>query len=1214
MLKRLELVGFKSFAEKTQFDFGSGLTAIVGPNGSGKSNIVDAIRWILGEQSAKSLRGGEMADVIFNGSSTRRSLGLAEVTLTLDNSRRRFAIDSDEVQITRRVYRSGEGEYLINKQPSRLKDIKEMFLGSGAGTDAYCIIEQGRVDVLLQASTVERRAIFEEAAGISRFKAKKIETLRKLERVEQNLLRLRDIIDEVDRQLRSVKLQASKAQRYREHMSRLKELRVALDLEDCHDLSTRLLQANVDLDRHRLEVTGKNGELTRYEADLLRTEQLLAEQDTALRREEAGMSAAQQRIAAEETTLKHERGLTVDLETELCKTRLQLLAFGKQLARLAAAAEQAACEFESVDADCVQQRQAVEGVEAELTQTVEGLAHVRKQVQADKVDLMEELRRQARWHNEHVSLKAQADSLNQHRQRLHQRSSLAAESLSRLDLEVNALQAEDDRLHEQVSAAKQSVSELRQERELAVAAVERGAQELGRLREERSGLASRIQVLEDLEKSHEGLGAGVREALAQVARAEAGPWKTVIGLVADFLHVDREHAALVDIALGERAQQILYRDESEMAAALAQQPPQSGRVSFLPILRGDTPRPSANSDHPGVITPLASLVTCTHPELINLPIQLLNSTLVVADLRTARELADRLPGHRFVTRQGELLEADGSITVGPHHAESGVLSRKSELRELQRRAVGFDQDVLAREQTLAEEREALARIRDREFQVEQHGDVLAEQAADLRNRLTQARQRHEGLAQDVALSHTEIKQLEEELATLVQASAAAEAENRSAEERVQALQGRLEAADTEIQRLEQSRQQRQQAVTAAKVTLATMEERRSSALQRRQQAHRDWQQRQMEQRRQQEQVSTLQERLQHSEQTMLRASSTLAHAFVEKEAGERQIRSLQAECERLRGERQIQGDRVQWTRKAAQTLQEQTHACELESSDLQHRLQSLVDRLKEEHEVDLLALYRGASHEMRSLGMPRPVAEEEIAELKKKLARLGSVNLDALQELEELEKRAKTLQAQNDDLVAAKKSLDEIITRINQDSRKLFAETFQSVRTHFQELFRKLFGGGMADVILENENDLLESGIEIIARPPGKELRSISLLSGGEKTLTAVALLLAVFRSKPSPFCVLDEVDAALDEANIGRFAAVLREFLDQSQFILITHSKKTMATADVLYGITMQEAGISKRVAVRLEDWPDDSSPPHLHAGAEEELSPPAEQAESAA
>ena len=1234
MLKRLELIGFKSFAEKTQFDFGPGITAIVGPNGSGKSNLVDAVRWILGEQSAKSLRGGEMTDVIFNGSTSRRSLGMAEVSLLLDNTRRMLAIDADEVQITRRVYRSGEGEYLINRQPARLKDIKEMFLGSGAGAHAYSIIEQGRVDVLLQASTRERRAIFEEAAGISRFKAKKLETLRKLERVEQNLQRLRDIIEEVDRQVRSVKLQAAKAERYREYTGRLKELRVTLSLDEYHRFARQAEQTAAALASLRETLAGQSAQAAQRDAEVRRLEEALAAAESSARSAESALHAARQRIAAEETTLQHEQALAATLEQDLAQTRAQLHALDRQLTVLAAAVAQSAGELAGVDADCARQRSAAAKLEAELAQAVARLAQLRAQLEADNAELMEQMRQAARRHNEQVSFQAQADSLAQHRHRLHQKTAQASQSLSQLGGEMAALEQAEARVQDQLAAARRKADELKQQQEQTQDTLDQTRQELAAAREQHSGLTSRIHVLEGLEQSYEGLSAGVREVLALVRGPDPGPWGTVVGLVADLLTVPREYAPLVDLALGGRAQSLLVRDPARLASALARRErPFSGRVSFLPLPEPGSASLRANRlletspagrvrlpttadglpAHPGLVASAAKLVSCEHADLAHLPDYLLGTTLVVKDLATARAIAELTSGYRFVTLGGELLEADGTLTVGEHHAETGLLSRKSELRELRGQAAALERQIAATEDRLAALRDQLDQLSARAHEVQLQLQVLTEQSADLRTRLTQQRQRHEGLEQELRLNEVELQQLDRELESLREACRAAEADARAADARVQELQARQAVAEAEIRTLEHQRQHGQQAWTAAKVALAAAEERRTALAARHEQARQDWQQRQADQRDRQRHLATALDRLAQSEQAMLRASAALAQAYVDKESAERQLTQLQRSAEQLRLERQKYIEQTQAARQEWQSLQEQVHAHELQASDLQHRLENLAVRLREDHDLDLAALYR--DYQPPETPIDQPAIQEEIAELKRKITRLGSVSLDAIQELEALEARAGTLRAQHDDLAAAKQALDEIIAKINQDSRRLFTETFQAVRGHFQELFRKVFGGGMADVILEDENDILESGIEIVARPPGKELRSISLMSGGEKTLTAVALLLAIFRSKPSPFCILDEVDAALDEANIGRFTAVLREFLDRSQFIIITHSKKTMAAADVLYGVTMQESGVSKRVAVRFEDWPDDGPPPADSSADAIDLSPPpADEAESAA
>jgi chromosome segregation protein len=601
------------------------------------------------------------------------------------------------------------------------------------------------------------------------------------------------------------------------------------------------------------------------------------------------------------------------------------------------------------------------------------------------------------------------------------------------------------------------------------------------------------------------------------------------------------------------------------------------------------------------------LVTCENEELGDLPAQLLRRTLVVRNLAAAWAIAAHTSGYRFVTLQGELLETDGTLTVGTHHAESGILSRKSELRELRQAAAALDRRIAETEQDMADLRDRLAELDARAASSQEQVDVLAEQAADLRSRVSQHKQRREGLKEEVTLGRNEISHLEQEIHNLEQHWQQAREQAEAADRQVHLLQARLEDADREIREREQQAHQQQQAWTAARVSAAQVEERLTALLAKHRQLEADLTTRKQEWSQGEQQLTAARNRLNESQRTMLHASSTLAQWYLEKEAAERRLTELLRERDLQRQQRQTLADRSQTARQAWRAQQEQAHSRELEVNDLRHRRDTLVDRLREDYQLDLAELYQQAVNsgqwavasgqwpvgsELANDHLPLTAVTDEIAELRRKLSRLGNVNLESLQELAELETRASSLKIQFDDLTAAKRSLEEIIARINIDSRRLFTETFATIRLHFQELFRKLFGGGMAEIVLEDENDVLESGIEIIARPPGKELRSISLMSGGEKTLTAVALLLAIFRSKPSPFCILDEVDAALDEANIGRFTAVLHDFLDKSHFIIITHSKRTMAVADVLYGITMQESGVSKRVAVRFEDWPEDDPP----------------------
>ncbi len=1194
MLKRLELVGFKSFADKTEFDFPAGITGIVGPNGSGKSNVVDAVRWVLGEQSAKSLRGGEMADVIFNGSASRRSLGLAEVTMTFDNARRSLATEADEVQITRRVYRSGEGEYLINQHLCRLKDSKDLFLGSGAGNDAYSIIEQGRVDVLLQASTKDRRTIFEEAAGISRFKARKVETLRKLERVDQNLQRLKDIIDEVEKQLRSVKLQAAKAQRHQEYSDRLKELRVALGFQEYRQVGDRLQTETALLDEQRAALQADTTQAEAWERELRQREETLGQLDAVFSGHESDLAGARQQIAAEETTWGHEWELSDDLETELTQTRLRLAQVNQHLATLAESARQAGAELGQVEGQCVVHRETVATLENDLSVTDQRLTALHEQVHREKAEHLDSMRQAARLQNDAVSYKAQVDNLSRERSRLRLRSEQAAEHLASLDVELQELTAADEALQTRLATARQLAGEIKQERDRIRQQFEETTRLASDVRAQKSGLASRVEVLEGLERSHEGFGTGAREVFAQLEQDGTGPWRTVIGILADVLNVRREYAALIDVALGERAQRFLVQNVELLAQALQKRAqPFSGRVSFLPVTPAgkQAARAGPPADVPalaGVVAVASQVVRCDDPQLADLPERLLGRTLIVRDLATARQIAAANAGFRCVTLQGELLEADGTLTVGAHHAETGILSRKSELRELRERAADLDRRIGEIDRELTDLRERLALFDRRAENQQMEIDVLSEQSTDLRSRLGQHRQRREGLHEEVQVSRTEMTELEREIELLDAAWNKARQQANQAETRVQELYARLEAAELEIRERESGRHRQSQEALSAKVSLAQVEERLSGLRARHQQIENDRAQRDFELRQSDRHLAATRDRLAESVRTLLHTSSTLALAYLHKETAERQLAERGRERNQLRQERQQLFEKSQTIRNAWRTRQEEAHTRELEVNGLRHRIDTLCARLREDYQLELTALTPEAAAALPAVP-DAAAADEEVTDLRRKLSRLGSVNLEAIQELNDLEARSGTLQIQYDDLNSAQRALQEIIGKINTDSRRLFAETFQMIRVHFQELFRKLFGGGMAEIVLEDDTDILESGIEIIARPPGKELRSISLMSGGEKTMTAVALLLAIFRSKPSPFCILDEVDAALDEANIGRFTSVLRDFLDRSQFIIITHSKRTMACADVLYGVTMQESGISRRFAVRFEDWPDD-------------------------
>jgi chromosome segregation protein len=1155
---------------------------------------------------------------------------MAEVIMRFDNSRQALATEAGEVQISRRIYRDGQSEYLINGEIRRLKDIRDLFLGSGAGADAYCVIEQGRIEILLQASTKDRRAIFEEAAGISRFKAKKVESLRKLERVSLNLDRVRDIVEELDKQLRSVQLQAAKAQRFQEYHGRMKELRIGLGIQEFHLLDRQLSDESLALENFRILLQDQATLSQDQEKEVKNAETSLSKADEDLRSQEGFLTQIRQRIATEELTLEHERESSAELESDLAETRVRQAELSKRVQSLVETVNRAAQELTSEEALCQERASEVHRKEMNLVHCQKQLKELQDQIQEDKAGHFEQLRQAARWHNDAISSKAQFDTLFRERDRLRQRTEQVTDHLASLDLELESLTSAEEGLQARLTLARQTQNDTHAQSDRLQKELQSQANSLADLKSQRSGLASRIDVLQDLERSQEGLGAGPRE-MADWLNSQPEIRHIVAGMVADLLTVESENAVSVDLALGETAQCFLVRDLSQLDALLAARTePFSSRISFLPLKEKDETaelQTFAAVDESLPIKMLSEIVRCENPEFGNLPNQLLGKTFLVMDLQTARQLAIQHPSCRFLTMQNELLEANGALSVGTHHAETSILSRKAELRDLRGHVESLESQISEVELLIAASREAIAALEATEKRQKVEIEVLAEQVNDLRMRLGQQRQQRAGLHEEASVGQSELVGLEVEIQVQEKAWKQAQAKAEAAEELVEALESRLSGTEIVLRENEGIQQQLQQSLTASKVALAQVEERVTSLSNRHQQMAADLEQRRLECPKVEEHKKTMIDRQAANQLAMLTAEAHLALWYSEKEALEAGLKQLQVHRDDLRQRKQSLAEQTRKIRQAWEVKRDEVHQRELNVNDLKHKCEGLCGRMREEYQVELAELYREKAGHWRTgegsrgrteaqLSEPAnesasssasvpfwlPASEEdsvnaqsEIEELRRKLTRLGNVNLEALQELKDLEVRAASLKSQAEDLTSAQRSLEEIISKINEDSRKLFTDTFEAIRTHFQELFRKLFGGGMADIVLEDVSDVLESGIEIVARPPGKEMRNLSLMSGGEKTLTAVALLLAIFRSKPSPFCILDEVDAPLDEANIGRFTSVLREFLDRSQFILITHSKRTMASADVLYGITMQESGVSKRVSVRFEDWPEDGTSPEM-------------------
>jgi chromosome segregation protein len=1190
MLKALELNGFKSFADKTRFEFPPGITVVVGPNGSGKSNVVDAIKWVLGEQSAKSLRGKEMADVIFKGggSGGRKPLNTAEATIVFENEDGRLPIDAPEVHVTRRVYRSGEGEYLVNNRPCRLRDIKDLFSGTGVGADAYSLIEQGKVDMLLMASSRERRAILEEAAGISRFKAKRLEAQRRLARVDQNLLRLSDIVEEVDGRLRSIRSQASKARRYQEYSKRLQELRTQTSRVDARRLGAQLKELEAELEE--LAQCGEQfgQRIEEVEAEAARFEDVAEQCNEAMHRIEGQIAGTRESIASCESSMRHERRLADELDEEISRRRNELMMlrvrsdeFHAQLRETQSAFDGAKAEHREIEGRIAAHQGDLDRVSLQI-ETRRQEAEQRRERQ---VDLMRE---KTRLSNLITGIKERLSAISDSATRNRQRLRDAERNCRLLEDDLGDVRSELGKL----SAAAQGRRSALKEAESKAVECEHELEDRRRahqdLQARRKGAEERVVVLADLEKRREGVAHGARTLLEQARRDPSGPLAKVRGLVADLVSVGVEMAARIDTALGDAAQYVVVADRSLHDRISDESFPLVEQVALILLDETDESDGDELLDLDGCegVIGRADRFVHTDNNCGKLIRRLLGDTWFVEDLRHAFVLR-RWTGARarFVTNDAVLVERDGAIVVGAKAESAGLVARRSHLQVL-REQLGHlkaDEDALRQDVAKLDEMHARCRgevdIRFRESR--QAADALAEQRVKMHaaeGRCKEASEHRIAVAAEMQAVDTDVRGSEEQLV-------AHHRQLKEVDVDIATLEGRIRSDAEIVGRLEGERKHLIRRVTDTRVELAKSEQRLEGlrdSKSRFEQHQRDRDRALGEARRQLELSTT---RRDNAHRSILRGASQLAELYLRKESRDHEV----VECMRQREAAGRQRTQLlaeqQRLRREAKKVDDTRHRKDLEVGEVRHALQNLADRLREDYGLELSDLDTETDEQEVE---EREAVEQEIDSLRRKITNIGAVNVDALNELDELEQRYNSLAGQYRDLTSAKDSLERIINKINGDSRRLFTETLETVRANFQILFRKVFGGGRADIVLEDENDPLESGVEIIATPPGKNSLSISLLSGGERALTAVTLLLALFQYRPSPFCVLDEVDGPLDESNIGRFVGVLKDFLKWTRFVVVTHSKKTMTAANTLYGVTMQESGISKRVSVQFEDVSD--------------------------
>ena len=1173
-IKRLEIQGFKSFQDKASLEFNQAITGVVGPNGCGKSNVVDAIRWVMGEQSAKNLRGKAMEDIIFGGTEFRKPLGMAEVSLFFSTEDGRVPakyLNFSEIQVTRRLYRDGESDYLLNKTPCRLLDVAELFMDTGIGARAYSIIEQGKIGMILHAKPEERRFLIEEAAGVTKFKARKVVALKKIEATRQNLLRIGDIVSEIKRQMNGLQRQAKKAERFREIRLELKEIELlfaakgyaAVDVERCG------LEAEIS----RLEALAEESGLRLSDAELavessrirlVETERLLATAQEEIFRWKGELQGGENRLEFQRRELANLERHGARFEEELQGLREQLAEAEREMAALLR-------QRESYLEELTREGEALEHREALLEELADGEAGGTRQLEEARRALFAALSEGAQAGNQHAAAAKRLASIRERLLSSGRERVLLGERLAEASQRVEALKGERQDLSQKKALTEEELTVVTGREAALKHTQESEEKRLQQGRDALSAASSRLTSLKELEAQFAGYGQGVRNLLL------AEPFKNgAFTMLADALEVEEECEVALESVLGERLQYLLCGSAASALAAVAHLKGSSGgRCSFITA----SPWRASVADAPPDARPLLDKVTVP-AQFAPLVEPLLSGAYLAGDLTQALALAGSYPSATFVTRDGDLVHAGGIVNGGSSEpAQQGIIHKKREIKALGADVERLGEEVRQLTRTREARRIAIAETEAERLELRQDLHRLEIKVLNTEKDLQSVTAECLRLEESGSVRELEEDQLTEEqglvLAELAQADAKkvlCEERKLAAEASVQALQGRLEAARFEME-------EARELVTSLKVRVAALREKVEAA----QRAHRrveglcaDLTARIASRGKELEGSGAERERL----STAIAAGEEVVREIVvRQQASEQALLLVKERYESEAAGVQEEEARLKAGRGEASALRDQLNVRSLRFSELSMKLRHLEEALREKYRLEVaeaLAAYQELEWDEAERGARQ-------AELQKLIDDMGEVNLMAIDEFKQMEERFSFLSGQKEDLEESMNALQKAILRINRTTRKRFLETFELVNEKFKQVFPRLFCGGHAELRLTDEEDLLSTGLEIVVQPPGKKLQNVSLLSGGEKALTAVALIFSIFLIKPSPFCLLDEVDAPLDDANIGRFNDMVREMSVGSQFIIITHNRATMAVADTLYGVTMEEPGVSKLVSVRL-------------------------------
>ncbi|EMF0091125.1 chromosome segregation protein SMC [Enterococcus hirae] len=1179
-LKRIEIAGFKSFADKTVIDFENSVTAVVGPNGSGKSNITEAIRWVLGEQSAKSLRGGKMPDIIFAGSDSRKPLNVAEVTVLLDNTDHYLPLDYQEISVTRRYRRTGESDFFINKQPCRLKDIQELFLDSGLGKESFSIISQGKVEAIFSSKPEDRRGIFEEAAGVLKYKQRKKKAEQKLFETEDNLSRVQDIIYELQEQLTPLAEQSEIAKKFLQLKEELTQTDIAL-------MITEINVAKKEWEEKQTQLTQFNQELTKLATHIQSQEAVLSEKRKQNAKKDRQIEKGQQSLLALSERLKQAEGQkdvlierTKHTQKSTQEYQASLAEAQKKVAHFEELQEKLTKETTEKETEIQEAQQQLMKTQQELEKYQKSTKELLSELRDQYVDLMQE---QANVGNELKYLERQyLQETSKSKQTLAKQSEVEASVLA-LSSQKQELSEKQANLQQALVKNQHELEEVQTKGKTVQTKLTNEQPKMYQLMNQVQQLKARQKSLQEIQENYFGFYQGVRLVLQHKQQLSG-----IVGAVAELIDVPSSFTLAIETALGGAAQHVIVENEHDARQAITYLKKQrGGRATFLPLT---TIKPRQLPAH--VLSQAAAVdgflgiasEQVTFPAEIQTVVHnLLGTILLAKDLTSANAIAQTIRyQYRVVSLEGDVMNAGGSMTGGANKRgnQGSLFSQNQELKQLTAEYEQADQQLQNQEKIVQELQTKVTDLSQKQEKLRTQNEQLRFEEQEITNQLQNITNDLARFEKEKQLSNFETRELQQFIETYQKQQAELTARQKEIEQQRQQIDEEIKSLNQESDQMEEKRSQVQARKAQEQADLAVLKEQfnhlqiqlRGARVQKNEALER---QTSLEQ-----QLATLTADFSDHEITEESLASQITELAQQRE--ELQVELVAVKEQRERTQKEIDQLETVLAEKNQQQKQQLTEQSKLEVQ--KDRAEMLLD-----HQLSYLQTEYQISFE-KAVTDYQPTSDivssrTKVAVLKEQIADLGPVNIRSIEQFEQVNERHTFLATQRDDLLSAKNQLFETMEEMDAEVRARFKEVFEAIRQEFKVVFPNMFGGGRAELVLTDPSDLLKTGIEIEVQPPGKKLQSLSLLSGGERALTAIALLFSIIRVCPVPFCILDEVEAALDEANVKRFGRYLSDFQDDTQFIVVTHRKGTMVAADVLYGVTMQESGVSKIVSVRMED-----------------------------